>query len=214
MKYQAIIFDLDGTCLDSDLYVAMNYVELFNKFRPEYTPSLKELVSFSGPPLTEVFSKYFPEYDFETLYEQFSSYAKKYANKYSRLYEDELEVLELIKSSGYKTAIVTSKKKEATRNSLNHFKLDHYMDVVISLDDVKNAKPHPEGLILVAKKLSIDPTNCLYVGDSLSDFKAAQNANMDFALAYWGLKRFTNFEGMKYILNGYKDLKKVLIDEK
>lgn len=214
MKYKAIIFDLDGTCLDTDLYVALNYLSLFATFKTDYIPSLKELISFSGPPLIEVFSKYFPEYDFDILYQHFIEYGEKYSTIYSRLYDNEERVLAKIKELGLKLAIVTSKKRFATDLCLKHFKLDQYMDVVITFDDVIKAKPDPEGLIKACNDLNVDVEKSLYVGDTYTDYLAAKACNMDFALAYYGLKKFKKMPEYDYILNDYEDLLKVVNDEK
>lgn len=213
MKYKAILFDLDGTCLDTDLYIVLNYIHLFKKYRPDYTMDLKELLSFSGPPLTDVFPKYFPNQKFEELYNEFISFGENNSKKYSKIYSDELSVLKFFKEAGLKLGIITSKKSYATDKCLTEFDLKKYFDVVITLDDVKNPKPDSEGLVKAVNELGLKVEDCLYVGDADTDSFAAQNCNMDFALAYWGLKKFVKLPPSKYILSGFKDLKAIIEKE-
>ena len=69
--YRCIIFDLDGTLADTDFMVVDAYLKMFKKYRPDYKPSFKELASFSGPTLKDVFNDYFKGNDIESLLKEF-----------------------------------------------------------------------------------------------------------------------------------------------
>lgn len=207
--YRAVLFDLDGTTLDTDLYVSLNYLHMFQRFRPGYVPHLKELVSFSGPPLEAVFREYFPEFGFEELYAEFKVFSDRYANAYSTLYPGELECLEALRAAGYRLGIVTSKRQSATESNLRHFQLDRFFEVVVSVDQTPRPKPWPDSIWQAAAALEVPPAEILYVGDSLSDYEAARAAGTAIGLARWGLKSLPDLPA-EYDFASFSQIKEVL----
>ena len=82
---------------------------------------------------------------------------------------------------------------------------------MVLLEDTKENKPHAEPLLYCAKLLGVDPKKCLYIGDSLSDFQSAKNAEMDFAFAYWGSFNPDEIENPNYTLKHPNDLLAVVV---
>ena len=147
-KYKTIVFDIDGTLLNTDLYICLAFLNLFQKYRKEYMPSLKELLSFSGPTLEDTFEKYFPNVDKKILFDEYERFSKENLKKYTTLYPDEISVLDELKKR-YHLAICTSRRKDAAIACLKYFDLLKYFELIISVDDVSKPKPYPESLLKI-----------------------------------------------------------------
>lgn len=92
-------------------------------------------------------------------------------------------LLEHLSKEGYKIGVVSTKLKESVLMGLELFKLDDYVKVIVGLDDVSNSKPDPEGIIKACKLLNHTQDECIYIGDTPTDIKAAQNAGV-YSIGY------------------------------
>lgn len=185
---KAIIFDLDGTLIDTALYIVLNYTHLFYKYHKQ-VPSLETMVYFSGPPLTEIFKRYFPEISQEELLEEFQAFADKYDNIFANLYEGEIQTLIKLKETGYKLAVITSKREKAMNDNLSYFKIKEYFDILIPLDSGFPPKPNPESIKYILKTLNLNGEEAMIIGDSESDIQAGINASIKTGLVTFGLKK-------------------------
>ncbi len=183
-----VIFDLDGTLVDTALYIIMNYVHLFDKYHKKM-PSLTDMVYFSGPPLEDILPRYFPDVPFDKLIREFREFSLRYSNHYSSLYEGETDVLSSLKKAGYKLAVLTSKSREATIDNLQGFDIYQYFDYLLCVDDCPKPKPDPLGVNMILDKLKIERDRALVIGDSESDIVTGKNAGIKTGLVTFGLKR-------------------------
>lgn len=213
MKYKAVLFDLDGTLINTDLYVVCNYVHIFEKHNVSL-PTLKEMVYFSGPPLVEVFSKYLPNLDVNMLKKEFSDYALENLNRMSKVYDYEIEMLSSLKNDGVKLGLVTNKAKDSTFDCLKYFGLDKFFDSIYYLEKCEKCKPDPWPLLNCCKDLDVDINQCLYVGDDKYDFIASKNANIDSVLVKFGLKEGLEEYNPTYTIKSYKDLERIVYGRK
>lgn len=212
-KIKLIIFDLDGTALDTDLYVVLNHVHLCEKYLDGKIFPLSTLIQFSGPALADTFDEYYPNIDKKALTDDFRDFSLKYTCKYSRLYDHEIEVLEKLKEAGYYLAILTTKKKEPTGIVLHHFGLDKYFSMAVSLEDVNKIKPDPEGVYKIMEHFKVNSDEVAIIGDSLTDYLAGKNANIMTLFTTWGLKKVPENIQPDYFVNTYKDIEEVFLDE-
>ncbi len=83
-------------------------------------------------------------------------------------------------SKKYKLAIFTGRPREEAFFVLERFRISKYFDIVISMEDVNRKKPSAEGLYKILKRLRVSPSSAVYVGDSIADVRAANNAGIDF----------------------------------
>lgn len=206
---KAIIFDFDGTLLDTDLLIKEAYKYLFKKYRPEYVLSLEELNSFIGPTLESVFPKYFKE-DFALLLKEFHEFSFSHILEYARIYDGLIETLELLNKFHYKLGIVTNRFKNSLEMALKAFSLDKYFSCFITLNDVINPKPNKEPIIKAMQQLKVKKEEVIFVGDTLSDINSGINAGVKTCLVAW-----SNLKDSKtdYVLNSYKSLFKDLMLE-
>lgn len=209
-KYKYLIFDLDGTLLDTDLYVVSNYAHLFLKYKPNQIKRLTDLIYFSGPTLDEVFEKEFPDIPKEVLLRDFVDYSHKYANALSTLYDGEKECLDEFVKNNYKMSVCTSKRVDAVINNFDYFDLTKYFDYIIGFDSVSKHKPDPECILNCLEKYKCSKDEVLYIGDSYSDIIASHNAGVDSMLVNWGLKKTDLNCNPTYIVNSYDEMRKLL----
>lgn len=209
-KYSAVIFDLDGTILDTDQMLFSIIKKLFTTYRPDYHPSETDLFSFSGPPLLDSFQKFFPKVDSLLILNAYRQQAQEIMVKEISFYPGTLEFLNKLKKSGFLLGIVTNKQTHTAHQNLKILKADIFFDCVIGYDDVKNPKPFPDGLLKCVKTLDLIISNCLFVGDSIYDYKAAEGAKMDFALVKWSGRKAMEGMNPTYQVESYANLWEVI----
>ena len=184
----AVIFDLDGTVLDTDELIKRTFIKVFEKYKPGYTLSEEELLSFLGPSLKETFSRYFPDDMFEELLSYYHQYNHSHHEDFARVYPTVEETLKYLKDRGYPLGIVTTKLKVAANVGLDTFDLHKYFDVVIGLDDVKATKPDPEGILKAMELLKVKQG--VYIGDNINDILAGINAGIKTIGVKWSPKGY------------------------
>lgn len=189
---QAIIFDLDGTLLDTNLLIQKSFVHVFEQYKPDYQLSDEELLSFLGPTLTQSFEQYFNKEILEELIDCYRKFNQLYHNDYVEIYPGVETALKKLKEAGYPLAIVTTKMASLAYAGLDLFNIRHYFDIIICEEDVTHSKPDPEGLNLVLKKSGI--ANGFYIGDNVSDIKAGKNAHLSTVGVKWASKGYESLE--------------------
>lgn len=174
---KGIIFDLDGTLIDTDELIIASYHEVFKELRPNYKLTKEEELSFLGPPLEEIFNKYFDE-EFDVLVKIYRSYAEKHTIELAKVYPNTIELLTFLKSKGYKLGVVTSRFKKSALKMLTTFNIDSFFDCVIGLDDVSNPKPSPDGVLKCVESFNLSKEEVIFIGDAITDFQAGKNAGV------------------------------------
>jgi beta-phosphoglucomutase len=96
-----------------------------------------------------------------------------------RVYEGVEETLRYLRLKGLKLCLATSADKLSVLRVLKEFSLEGHFDLILSADDVEEAKPNPEIFILASERLGVEPNDCLIVGDSIYDVTAARKAGIN-----------------------------------
>lgn len=204
--YQAVIFDMDGTIVDTDLMIILSYWDMYRKFRPGYKPAAKKLLSFSGPALEDVIKQEFPDTPYEEAYAYFQKVCPKYYDETVYAYPGLKEVLIELKKEGIKTAVVTSKYRSAALYTLKLTGLEGLFDLVIAGDDVTAVKPDPEGVFKAMCDLKLDNKNkILYIGDTVYDYETAKNAGVRCMLVTWTPRALPRDLKPRYFLDAWTD---------
>lgn len=190
-----ILFDLDGTVLFTDTLIKESFKRVFEKYKPGYTLSEDELLSFLGPSLEDSFLRYFDVSMVEELIQYYRMFNHSHHEEYVYVYPTVKETLEYLKKQGYPLAIVTTKFKEAAYVGLDTFHLTKYFDVVIGLDDVVITKPNPEGVFKAMEQLGV--TKAIMIGDNVSDIKAGKNAGVYTIGVKWSPKGYQQMADLK-----------------
>ncbi|MGE0003300.1 MAG: pyrophosphatase PpaX [Candidatus Izemoplasmatales bacterium] len=183
-----ILYDLDGTLVDSNELILETFHRTLNHFLPNRTFSREDLLEMMGPPLQETFEAFAKD---QTIIDQMIAF---YRNTYVEIefehvkpYEGVLETIRYFRDLGFHQAIVTTKFYESAAPSIKTFGLDQSIEVVVSLDDVSRPKPHPEPIY---KALSaFDHDEAVMVGDNATDLLAGRAAGIKTCGVAWSLKR-------------------------
>lgn len=171
-----MLFDLDGTLLDTEPAILETYRMLFEKYRTVEEFDADKRIEVLGPPLVDMFKKYFPEKDPYELQDEYRAYNKQIHAEYVKPMEHCVELIEYLHNEGYKLGIVSSKMADGVKFGLDLFGLTDKFDVIVGQDDIKKSKPDPEGILLACKKMNVGIDQLVYVGDSVSDIKAGKHA--------------------------------------
>ena len=189
MKYDTVIFDLDGTLLHTldDLYYSTNYaLEQFNF----PTRTYEEVRTFVGNGVKVLIEKAVPkgknEYVEEVL-EVFKEHYKSHSMDHIYIYNGIKELISELKKMNIKIAVVTNKFHAAAEMIVEKYFKD---DFLVALGESKelNKKPHPDMCNKVLSILNSKSENTLYVGDSEVDILTAANANLKCISCSWGFR--------------------------
>ena len=192
MKYKAVLFDLDGTLIDTvdDIGDAANRVLSNRKFP---THSISTYRSFIGEGVRMLFTRALPQehrtQDLITacLKEFIEDYRDNY-NVKTTLYDGVPELLDVLKAKGLKLAILSNKPHPITKDCVTFFLPRWNFDVVLGQQDSIPRKPDPQGALEVAQRLGIPPSDFIYLGDTAIDMKTAVSAGMLPVGVLWGFR--------------------------
>lgn len=180
---KAVIFDFDYTLGDSTNGIILSVNDALGKLGYG-RKNREEIRKTIGLSLKDTFTALTGNCNMEDA-EQFSKYFKEKADvvmvENTKLYDDAEEVLAGLKREGFSIGIVTTKLRYRIEQIFDKFHALDFIDLIIGAEDVKIEKPDPEGLLLAVDNLQLEKEDILYVGDSLVDAKAAENAQVNFA---------------------------------
>jgi len=187
---EAVIFDLDGTLLNTleDLTDSVN-VALEKYHMP--LRSLEEVKGFVGNGLRNLMIKALPEGEenplFEEVFEFFSEYYKNHCNRKTAPYEGILELMKELKRRSIKMAIVSNKFDIGVKE-LNEQFFAEYTQAAIGERAGISRKPSPDSVNEALNLLGVDKEHAVYVGDSDVDIMTAENANVRCVSVTWGFR--------------------------
>lgn len=209
MGIRTVLFDLDGTILDSNELIYTSFDYTFKAYNYSFT--IEEIMEFNGPPLIESFSKIDPDRA-EMMVETYLKHNHAIHDEYVKLFPHVIETLEALKNNHIQIGIVTAKIRNSVDLGLALTGLDRYFETIITIDDVSQPKPHPESVIKAMKALKSEPTSTLMVGDNYHDIVAGQNAGVMTAGVAWSLKGkdFLASYDPTYMLDDMRDLLKIV----
>ena len=153
-KLDTILFDLDGTLLNTKPLIDASFVHTFAHFRPDYVLTDEELDSFFGPTLQQTFSKYSSnQEEIDKMIEYYREFNIPHHNDMVKIFPGVKDTIKTLSSKGYNLGVVSSKKTDLVKFGLQLFDIEKYMDVIIGANEVKNHKPAPDGILLAIEKI-------------------------------------------------------------
>lgn len=217
MKYKYLLFDLDGTLVDTreGVFKSAQYaLKHFNIF-----PEMKDMAPFFGPPLKQSFTCLYGLNDVESdraveLY--LERYEKKGVEE-SKVFDQIPSLLSRLKELGYKLGVATSKYEGHAIETLKYYKLDVYFDYIAGATIDESISKKHEVIEELLKRFGIHNkrSDALMIGDTKYDIIGAKTAGIDSLGIYTGTagKNELENEGASFVAYSFEELKKLLIDE-
>lgn len=206
MKINTLLFDLDGTLINTNELIIESFLHTLNSYYPgKY--KREDVLPFIGPTLYDTFASVNPD----KMDEMVKVYRKFNHEQHDILvteYETVFETIKTLKEQGFKLGIVTTKIRDTVNMGLKLTKLDQFFDVVVTLDDVENAKPHPEPVLKALEQLGSSPEEAIMVGDNHHDVEAGKNAGTKTVGVSWSIKgrEYISSHNPDYLLDKMSDL--------
>ncbi len=186
----AIIFDLDGTLLDTldDLRDALNHALAAHAYP---TRTLDETRRFVGNGIRNLVARGVPagtaEADIDAVFATFKPYYQAHCLDKTRPYEGILELLERLKQTGYPTAVVSNKADAAVQTLCDRF-FPGVVDFAVGERQNVRRKPAPDSVFAALDALKVSREQAVYVGDSEVDIQTAHNAGLPCISVAWGFR--------------------------
>lgn len=190
MKFNTIIFDLDGTLINTleDLMNSVNFA--LEKYNFPHR-NLEEIQSFVGNGVKKLVELSSPEGTSEEVVAKLLKIFKEHYKENSMVktapYEGIIEMLDEVNKAGIKTAVVTNKMQDAAIDVVRHYFGDRIEGVIGQVDGLPQ-KPAPDGVWKAIEKLGSKLDDCIYIGDSEVDCATAHNANLPIIGCTWGFR--------------------------
>lgn len=182
--YKSILFDMDGTLIESNDLVLEIYQKLVTMHHPKIplnAISKADLLAKGYPEVLEMlYGKKRPD-----LLEEIYRIHSELAVNHLKLYPDTLNALENFKKRGIKLYLVTSEMRKIAISELTGLCIFHFFEEIIAFDDVSRPKPDPEGILNIIARKKLKKKETLFVGDSISDAKAAKEAGIHSVYMNW-----------------------------
>jgi pyrophosphatase PpaX len=183
---QAVLFDLDGTLIDS-IELILNSAKHAFLDRDGYVPDDAEWLTGVGIPLATMFRRYArDEADVEALIAKYREYQLANHDRLTRCYDQVVDTVAALEAAKHPLAIVTSKTGWLAQRGLDTVGLGPYFDVVVGCDSCDRHKPDPGPVLFALEQLQYEPRDAVFVGDSIYDMQAGNAAGVTTIAALWG----------------------------
>lgn len=206
---KAVLFDIDGTLIDSWDFV-FGAVKFALK-KHGHTISEEVIVSaMGGRSLLDYYKFLLPKADWEEIAKSHHEYQQ---DKFDlgKPFKGAKKVLKKLKSQGFLMGAVSNRTRESLRTTLEKAKFDEFFEIVVSAEDVKNPKPHPEHVLAALTHLKVESGSSYLIGDTRHDILAGKSAGVKTVGVSYG------FEGKKirdynpdFVIDDLEEILKVL----
>ena len=211
-----VLFDFDGTLMDSEYLVINGFAYLFKKHRnlSDFTKDIQKEVFLH--PLKEEISRLFPEENAEKLAREYRSYMKDIQGKHLvETLPHVKETLEKLKQSGYVLGVVTGRVTDSCQMWLEDLQISEYFDIVAGTEMYRHTKPSPDGIVHTCDLLRVGHDSCVYVGDGVKDVQAGKNAGV-YTIAFVtneDKRKQLEAAGPNCIMNSFDELPEILSEQ-
>ncbi|WP_226036025.1 pyrophosphatase PpaX [Aquibacillus saliphilus] len=210
MTIHTILFDLDGTLIDTNELIIASFTHTLKQYTDkEY--NREEILDFIGPPLIDSFRSIDSD-RVDQMVQTYREHNLHHHDSYVVAYPRVVETVNKLKQLGYRLGIVTTKMNATAELGLKVTGMEDMFEILIGLDDVTHAKPHPEPIMKALKELDATAPTTLMVGDNYHDIEAGKNAGTKTAGVSWSIKGKETLEAYQpdYMLEEMSDLLKIL----
>lgn len=214
-KYRLVIFDLDGTILETlyDLYLSTNYV-LKKHNMPQRT--IDEVRKFVGNGIRRLLEQAVAmgtsKEKIDEILVDFNEYYKEHCMDNTKPYDGIKDIITELRSKGIKTAVVSNKADYGVQSLCKEF-FDGMFDYAVGEREGIRRKPYPDSVNHVIERFGASKSEVVYIGDSEVDYKTSKNAGIELIMVTWGFRDEESMrnEGATVFAHDMVELKELLI---
>lgn len=185
-RYTTVLFDLDGTLIDSIRLILDSFHHTWTAFGREARTDAEWLAGI-GTPLKIAFTPWARDAaEIDAMIAAYREHNLLHHDNVVRAYPGVVDTVRALAREGVKLGVVTSKNRHGTHRGLVAAGLDDVLTLRVCADDVTNAKPHREPVDRAVMLAGADPAKTLFVGDSIHDMEAGRAAEVHTGAALWG----------------------------
>ena len=184
---RGIIFDMDGTLISTEAVIVHCVNETSKKYLKRALPAGDAFLTL-GPPARNIIKGFAESLPTKPVREAIDDYLFCYRNNFldkATLFPGIPRLLQKLRASGKRLAIVTAEEKALMEFNLVTLGLKDYFDILVSRDDVLKPKPHPESIRLALRTMRTNPEESMIIGDAATDMLAGKDAGLLTVLAKW-----------------------------
>ena len=181
----ALLFDLDGTVIDS-IELLLDCMDHAFADRARRPTRLQWTATIGTPLRTQLAEWCDTESEIDALVHRYREFQDVHLESMTSLFPGVADTLAWARTAGHATAIVTSKGKIMTARSLKCVDLEHAFDTIVTYEETERHKPKPDPVWLALKRLGISAERAIFVGDSPHDMESGNAAGVRTAAAQWG----------------------------
>ncbi|MDQ0187792.1 pyrophosphatase PpaX [Cytobacillus sp. FSL R5-0569] len=185
-KIDTILFDLDGTLIDTNELIISSFLHTLNHYYPD-SYQRQDVLPFMGPTLVETFTSIDSDRADEMVH-MYRTFNKENHDVLVKEFSGVYETVRTLKESGYKLGIVTTKMLDVVEKGLRLTKLDEFFEVIVALDHVEKPKPDAEPVLKALSLLDSEPHEAIMIGDNHHDIIGGRNAGTVTAGVAWSSK--------------------------
>lgn len=217
MKYEAAIFDLDGTLLNTleDLTDSVNHVLAGNNYP---TRTITEVCQFVGNGIRKLIERSVPEETpveaIDRVHQSFIAYYGEHCMEKTCPYDGILPLLQALRDAGCKTAVVSNKADYAVQILCEKY-FDGFLDAALGEQTGVPKKPAPDSVNTILEKLEVSNDKAVYIGDSDVDIQTARNSHMDEIIVTWGFRdaAFLTSHGAKRLVSTPEEMLEIILEK-
>ena len=183
-KYDTVLFDFDGTVVDTTDAVLKAWQHTYDVLRPGGYDE-EECLSTFGEQLDMSMHRHFPEFPTQQVVDIYRNWQRERLGELAHEIPGVFDALDTIKTSGFKLGLVTSRHKDTADVLFDMFNVRQYFDVMLMSEDTERHKPDPQPIDKALSMLGSEPEKSIYIGDAVFDLLTAHNAGVDFGLVMW-----------------------------
>ena len=190
MRYKAVIFDMDGTILDTleDMMLSINAALIAEGFPPRTIEEVRRFVGNGNHKLAErAVPAGTDEETVERVFRAFHGHYRVHCADHTRVYDGIEALLRQLRARGVRTAVVSNKADYAVQDLAARYFPD-LLDSAAGETETVRRKPAPDGVLAVLRALDVPKKDAVYVGDSEVDIETAKNAGLPCISVTWGFR--------------------------
>lgn len=212
MSIKCVLFDLDGTLIDTSQLIIDSYKYTLKKHL-DLDVTADEIALTMGRPLVEVLGSYSEEKEAELVH-TYREYNETRHDAVTTLIPGAEETLETLSQEGIVLGLVTGKRRQLAMRGMELFGIQNYMQAIITPEDTKLHKPNPEPVLEALRQLGQNAEETIVVGDSPVDLLSAHNAGALSAAALWSVVPRKELFATRpdFFLQGLTDLLEIVLE--